>query len=328
MKKVCVLGDGAWGTAIALLLSDNGYDVNLWCHFKEVADQIKECRENKKNFPGFFLPENILPTTDLQKALDGVDIIFEAIPVEYLREVLEQAKPFIFSNHKFVLLSKGIETKSLMFPYQIVQNIFGEKIEFAVVSGPSFAKDLAAKQITAMTVAGSCDFAKQIQKILANNYCRPYTSQDILGVSFGGAVKNVFALGVGILDGADFGDNTKIFILTRGFASAVELAQKMGANKDTLYGLSGVGDLILTCMGKYSKNLNLGREIGQGKHLNNFDLEVLPEGINTLKSIDKLAKQFKVEMAEADAIYKIIFEKANVAKTIQKLVDLPLSNEC
>ncbi|MGB8366969.1 MAG: NAD(P)H-dependent glycerol-3-phosphate dehydrogenase [Candidatus Babeliales bacterium] len=331
MKKVTIIGEGAWGTAVATLLATNGYEVLLWCYDKQVAKTIAKKQINERYLPGIKLPDAIKPETDLKKVLVGIDWIFEAIPVLFLREVLEKASRWISADQRWVVLSKGIEQKTLLLPTQIIDDVFHKKIEKAVFAGPSFAQEVATKQITAVTVAStSCIVGKELQQLLVNDYFRPYSSLDIIGVQVGAALKNVVTLGIGLLDGAGYNDNAKAFFMTRGFHEMVQLACAMGGKAETLYGLSGFGDLVLTSMGRLSKNLKVGNRLGKGEKLTSV-LEktgYTPEGVNSVRSVCQLMEQYALDLTICRGIYKVIFEEESVQTMLNELIKQPLSWEC
>lgn len=331
MKRVCVIGEGAWGTAVATLLAANGYAVNLWCHDADVCQTIATQHKNERYLPGIQLSEKIEPTIDLTQAVCDVTWIFEAIPVKFLRSVLEQARTCFDPQQVWVILSKGIEQKTLMFPSQMVDAVFDHAVNKAIFAGPSFAHDLANKQITAVTIAATdCAIGLALQQMLANDYFRPYISLDMIGVQVGAALKNVIALGIGILDGAGFTDNAKAFIFTRGLHEMVKLARALGGKQETLYGLSGVGDLVLTSMGKLSRNLAVGRRLGQGDDVNTILRETgyIPEGINTVQSVHQLLQKNGLDLPICDGIYQIIFEHKPLHEVITALMQRPLEQEC
>ncbi len=331
MKQICILGAGAWGTAIAQLLAEKGYSVSLWCYEKAVVDCIKEQRENTPYLPGVNLHKNIVPTTDLQEAICGSTWIFEAIPVKHLRSILEQAKHCFSSEQTWVVLSKGIEQNTLLLPTQILDDVFGVEAKKAVLAGPSFARDVINKQITAVTVAApDCEIGLSLQKLLATDYFRPYVSLDMIGVQVGGAVKNVLSLGIGVLDGAGYTDNAKAFLLTRGLHEMVLLAQELGGRQETLYGLSGMGDLVLTSMGKLSRNLAIGKKLGEGQTLENIlkDIKYVPEGINTVQSVHQLLQKKKLDLPICESIYQVIFEGKLLQDALADLMARPLVQEC
>lgn len=329
MNMVTVIGEGAWGTAMATLLSAQGLGVKLWCYDSNVAQSIRETRVNERYMPGVILDDKIVPTTDLKEALSDVQWVFEAIPVVHLRSILQQARPYISSEHVWVILSKGIEQDTLLLPSQIVEKEIGDCSK-VVLSGPSFAKDVVQKQPTAVTIASKeHSILQELQLLLANDYFRPYCSDDVVGVQFGGALKNVLALGVGLLDGSGFTDNTKTFILTRGFHELVTCATAMGAKKETLYGLSGIGDLILTSMGKLSRNLLVGKRLGQGQTLENILEETgyIPEGINTVVSVFQIMQKYNLDLPILKGIYHIVFGEKTVQQFIDEIMNRPLEWE-
>lgn len=331
MKKISILGAGAWGTAVASLLAENGYEVNLWCYEPEVAHAIQKNHVNERYLPGVSLSIAIKATTSLEEALVGVEWIFQAIPVKFLRTVLAQAKPFYAVDQRWVIMSKGIEQDTLMLPSQILDDVFECAVQKAIFSGPSFAADLAKKQITGVAIAAeSCDVALALQAMLANTYFRPYISLDIMGVQAGGALKNIVAIGIGMLDGAGFTDNAKAFLLTRGLHEMVQLTTMIGGKQETVYGLSGVGDLVLTAMGNLSRNMLLGQQFGEGKTLAAISAEwrTLPEGINTVQSVHQLALKYSLDLPICNGIYDVIFNNKPVNDFLRDLMDRPLEHEC
>ena len=216
MRKIGLLGGGAWGTSVAHVLSDNGYEVLLWCFEKDVVGAIASGRMNERYLPDIYLPSSIVPTDSIAQVFQECSIIFEAIPVPHIRTIFEYAQQYINTTHKFVVLSKGLENTTLMLPSRIIESVIGCMCDIAVAAGPTFAHELALKHVTALTIAGTDDdFTKEVQELLANCYCRPYSSKDMIGVQCGGAFKNALALGLGILDGAGCADNTKAFKIGR-----------------------------------------------------------------------------------------------------------------
>lgn len=331
MKKICILGAGSWGTAVATILAQNGHHIKLWCREQEVAQDIKQMRMNKRYLPGIALSPLIEPITDLKEALCGAEYVFEAIPVKFLRSVLDQTKHCFSPDQTFVILSKGIEQETSFLPSQIIDDVYGYQEKKAVLSGPSFARDLAEKQITAVTIAAqNCDTAHDVQLLLATSHFRPYISLDLMGVQVGGAIKNVIALAIGMLDGAGYKDNVKAYILTRGLNEIVQLSIALGGKQETIYGLSGVGDLVLTSMGTLSKNVAAGREIGKGKTMQELlqEMPTLPEGINTVQSVQKLIDLHKLDLPICKGVYQILFGEQKVSDFLQQLMNRPLKPEC
>ena len=331
MKIVCVIGEGAWGTAVAILLSENGYTVKLWCHDPEVAACIASKHVNERYLPGIKLSDAIQPITKLEEAICDVQWVFEAIPVQYLRSVLKNTVRCFSPEQVWVVLSKGIEHDTLLLSSQIIDDVFAYETKKAVVAGPSFAHELATKQITAVTIASTdCTVGKSLQLMLANSYFRPYISLDMIGVQIGSAIKNVITLAVGMLDGAGFDDNCKAYLLTRGLDEMVKIALALGGRQETVYGLSGVGDLVLTSMGSLSRNLIVGRRLGHGDALEEIlaDTGFIPEGINTTKSVYRLAQQKKLDVPICQGVYDIIFGEKKIEQLLQELIERPLEQEC
>lgn len=322
MNNVVVIGAGAWGTAIAQLLADNNHAVTLWCHEQEVVETIQHTRENKRYLPGIALSPNIVATHDLH-VIENATIIFEAVPVKHLRSILVQAKPHYKKDQTWVMLSKGIEQESLLLPTQIIDDVFQVIVHKAVFSGPSFAHDLVHKDFTGGIIAsGHCEIAKTMQALLATSYFRADISKDVLGVQLGGALKNIVALGIGLLDGAGYGDNAKALFFTRGFSEMVQLAIAAGAQEKTLYGLSGLGDLMLTATGKHSRNVALGRRLGAGESLDAIikDLGTAPESVNTLKSAHQLMHKHTLVLPVFQLLYEVVYEGMAIEAMMKKMM--------
>lgn len=309
--KITILGAGAWGTAFATLLAHNGHRVTLWCYEQDVADAINQDHENKKYLPDIKLPENISATSSMHEALHNAALIFEAVPVMYMRQIFQQAKNHVLPSARWVLLSKGIEQHTLMLPAQILDDVFGIAVTKAVIGGPNFAKDLSRKALTATTIA-SADSAlvSQLETLLANNYFITKRSSDLIAVHVGGAIKNVLALATGIARGAGYKENTIAYLLTEGLAEIATLAQHLGGKRETIYGLCGLGDMIVTCTGTLSKNLHVGTLLGEGKSLEQIKglVPVMPEGINTTASLHELMKREGLHLPICKKTYDYIFQ--------------------
>lgn len=330
MNTVCMLGEGAWGTAVATVLAHNGYEVRLWCHDASAVQAIVQTRVNNTYLPGVELSERIVPTSDLSEALQDVSYIFQSTPVSFLRTVVQAAAPHVSEDATWILLSKGIENDTLLFPCQIVTSVLAG-VTPAYVAGPSFAQELAAQRLTAFTVAAShCQTAFLVQRMLANEYCRPYTSDDLMGAQIGAALKNVIALGVGIADGAAMTDNTKAFLFTRGLHEMRQLISLLGGKQETLYGLSGVGDAVMSSMGKSSRNFAFGQQIGAGNTKEQLQrvYRVFPEGVNTLASLQQLIEQKKLDLPVCTGIYRVVFGMTTFSQVLDLLMHRPLELEC
>lgn len=322
-KKIVIIGAGAWGTAIALLLADNGYHVTLWAYEPEVARDIEKFHTNKKYFPDVVLPERISATDNLVQALEHAEWIFEATPVKYLRNVLTQVKDQVPSAAfaRWVLLSKGIEQHTNLLPSQILEEIF-PKSAYAVVGGPNFAVEVAARAFTATTIASKHEaLAHDVATLLANTYFKTFTSSDSIGVQIGGAVKNVIALAVGMAEGAGYGHNARAYLITQGIAEIKMLAEFFGGKHETILGPAGLGDLILTCTGDLSKNLRLGKKIGMGMTIEHLMAEytILPEGMNTVQSLHEMISNQHLVLPLCRGTYDCIFQGESFKKMLQDL---------
>ena len=323
MKKIGMLGGGAWGTALSCLLADNGHEVLLWCYEPDVKDCIHSKHINERFLPNVKLSPLIKPTNDLEELFSAAEIIFEAIPVPHMRSVLQKSKAYIEQQHRIVVLSKGLEKETLMLPSQVVTDVCGTHLPVASLAGPSFAQDVAAKAVTAFDVAATHkDFVCELQKLLHNTYCRAYLCDDLIGVQCGGAFKNVLALGLGFLDGAACVDNTKAFVFTLGLREMSLCSQELGGKYETLYGLSGIGDLVLTATGKLSRNTYLGKCLGQGRKLQAVvqELGMVPEGVNTVESVCQLARQHNLDLPIFAGIHDMVQGKITVQKFLENLI--------
>jgi glycerol-3-phosphate dehydrogenase (NAD(P)+) len=329
--NITVLGSGAWGTAIAQLLADNGHNIKLWCREIEVATQIQQKKINEQFLPGVILSSMIEPTTDLQYALSDSSYVFLAIPVKFLRSILEQSKEFVSKKQVFIILSKGIEQNTLMLPSQMIDDVLGYQSKKAALMGPSFAKDLSQRQMTAVALAAQdCLTAQSLQKIIATPYFHPFISLDIMGVQACAALKNVIALAIGILEGAGMGDNVKSYIITRGLKEMAQIVMALGGKQETVFGLAGVGDLILTTTGKSSKNLLFGKELGKGFSFNELCTQwpTLPEGINSAQSVRSIIEKHSLEMPICTGVYAIIFQNESIDSFMSQIMARSLEREC
>ena len=324
-KKIIILGAGNWGTAVALHLYEKNYPVSLWEYNKQYFEELIQYRENKKFLKGFPIPRDITIYNDLEKAVSEKDIIILAIPSHSIRSVMSSMKNVINRNIVIVSLVKGIENESLMLMSQVVKDVFPEIDDknYVALLGPSFANEVAQKiPTTIVSASKNHHLAQFVQKVFMNPNLRVYVNDDVTGVELGGALKNVIAIAAGICDGVGFGENTKAALITRSIVEITRLGIKMGAKIETFSGLSGFGDLILTCMGKLSRNRYLGEEIGKGKKLDKIQKEMvmIAEGVKTAKSAHFLAKKLNVETPIMEKVYKVLFEKENPKKAVHDLM--------
>ncbi|MBN1871959.1 MAG: NAD(P)-dependent glycerol-3-phosphate dehydrogenase [Candidatus Omnitrophica bacterium] len=309
-KKITVLGDGGWGTALAVELGRRGVAVCLWGYFKDYIELVSKGRENTKFLKGIKIPKSVFITSDLKEALIETDVVILAVPSEYLRAVLESVKTYRHGSPIYVSVAKGIEPGVLMRMSEVVQDVLGKDENIVALSGPTIAIEVARGMPTT-AVAASLDIerAKEIQKLFTSERFRVYTSSDLIGVELGGALKNIVAIAAGISDALGFGTNTKAAILTRGLAEITRLGITMGARVETFAGLSGIGDLVTTCISSYSRNRWFGEMLGKGKSAKEIlaGTEMAIEGVITAKSAYELSKEYGVEMPIATEIYNVIY---------------------
>ncbi len=330
--RISVLGAGGWGTTLAILLHYNGHDVTLWEYKSNYAKILDKTRENKIYLPGIKIPNEITITHSLKKSCETQHMIVIAIPSQFIRSVLTEINSFDFHDTTFVSVSKGIEKDSLKTVSQVIHDVL-KKIspsQVGVLSGPSHAEEVSRKIPTAVVAASKDEFtAKQIQNSFVTSYFRVYSTTDILGVEYGGATKNVIAIGAGIIDGAKFGDNTKAAIMTRGIAEISRLGIALGARPETFSGLSGMGDLIVTCMSKHSRNRFVGEQIGAGKKLKDVlkSMQMVAEGVETCKSVRELAIKHKVSTPIVNSVYQILFEDRDPIKVTYELMTRDMKAE-
>ncbi|MED1740933.1 NAD(P)H-dependent glycerol-3-phosphate dehydrogenase [Bacillus swezeyi] len=325
MTKVSILGAGSWGTALALVLADNQYDVCVWGHREELIEQINEHHENKDYLPGVKLPDNVRATTDLQGALADVKTIIVAVPTKAIREVLKEAVSFIKQKAIFVHVSKGIEPDTLLRISEMMEEeIPGElREDIVVLSGPSHAEEVGLRHPTTVTVSSkNIEAAQAIQDMFMNQHFRVYTNPDIIGVEIGGALKNIIALAAGITDGLGYGDNAKAALITRGLAEIARLGTKMGGNPLTFSGLTGIGDLIVTCTSVHSRNWRAGNMLGKGFKLEEVlkEMGMVVEGVRTTKAAYQLSQKYDVKMPITEALHKVLFDGKKVETAVESLM--------
>jgi glycerol-3-phosphate dehydrogenase (NAD(P)+) len=311
--RVTILGAGSWGTTLALLLHSNRHQVVLWAHRQEHARALLESHENVRLLPGIKIPPALTVTSDLASAVHGCEMVVTAVPTQFLRSVTSQLRSVDFSDVTVVNVAKGIENDSLMLISDILLDVLptikGKKI--VALSGPSFADEVSRKIPTAVVAASSnLEAARLAQSVFMTPYFRVYSSEDIRGVELAGAVKNVIAIGAGIADGAGFGDNTKAAVMTRATAEISRLGHVFGAKPQTFAGLSGIGDLIATCVSRHSRNRHVGEEIGKGRKLNDVlrGMVMVAEGVATTKSVHDLSEKHNIDLPISNAVYEILFD--------------------
>lgn len=295
----------------------------LWSAFPDYAKVLQEKRENVKFLAGVPFPKNIQITSDLNEALAFSDFITLAIPTQFVRNVLHKVKDLPYQKKIFVTVSKGIEKQSGMRPSEILKSILGQGTPVVALSGPSHAEEVA-RGLPTLVVAASEDInhAKLVQETFADTYLRIYASNDLVGTELGGALKNVIAIAAGISDGLNFGDNTKSGLITRGLLEMTRLGIKLGANPNTFFGLSGIGDLMTTCFSEHGRNLKVGRELGRGKKIDDIlsGMEMVAEGVSSAESVHALCQKVGVELPIINEVYAVLFEGKEPKKAVVDLL--------
>ena len=335
MKSVAVIGAGSWGTALARLLSEKGVQVSLWARNKELVEKMAENRENPIYLPGFPFSKSMDITSDLGGAIFRKDVLLFVVPSHAMRETASLVSQGLSKDglpKAVVSCAKGIENDTLLTMTEVLAQVLPEDLSsrLAVLSGPSFAKEVAERMPTAVTVAAFNEsIAKGLQGLLSTDYFRVYTTQDVTGVQLGGAVKNVLAIAAGISDGLGFGTNTRAALITRGLAEMSRLGMKLGANPLTFAGLAGLGDLVLTCTGDLSRNRQVGLSLGRGKGMEEIlsSMKMVAEGVKTSMSLFMLSKRHDVEMPITHQVYKVIYEGLSPKDAVRALLERPQKYE-
>ncbi len=332
IMRIGVIGAGSWGTTVANLLAEKGYIVDLWVREEEVYNQIKEDRINKTFLPGMKLGSAFNPVKTFEKALSDKELVMMVVPSHVFREVLQNIKPYLHPDMRLMTGTKGIENETLKIMSQVVEEILPQDYSrlFACLAGPSFAREVIAKQPTAVTI--SCrdlSHAARLQTLFSTEFFRVYISNDLMGVQLCGALKNVIAIASGAADGLGFGLNARAALITRGLAEITRLGVAMGANPMTFSGLSGMGDLVLTCTGDLSRNRMVGLKIGQGMGLEEItkDMNMVAEGINTSISAFQLAKKMGVDMPIINQVYEILYRGKDPRSAVRELMTRELKRE-
>lgn len=313
MKKITVIGAGSWGTALSMILTENGHEVRIWGNDPKQLDEINQHHTNQQFLPEVILPAEIKAYHSLEEALDGVDTVLVVVPTKVIRVVMKQIAAVAKRPLTIIHASKGIEPgTSKRISEMITEEMPGELLEGVVVlSGPSHAEEVAEKLLTTVTSASTnLEAAGRVQDLFMNHYFRVYTNPDVIGVELGGALKNIIALGAGVIHGLGYGDNAKAALMTRGLVEITRLGVAMGARKETFSGLTGMGDLIVTCTSVHSRNWRAGNMIGKGQSLDDVleGMGMVVEGVRTAEAAHILAEQVGIEMPITNAIYSVLFE--------------------
>ncbi|WP_122638370.1 MULTISPECIES: NAD(P)H-dependent glycerol-3-phosphate dehydrogenase [unclassified Romboutsia] len=322
MEKLTVLGAGSWGSALALGLAKKGYNVTMWTLNQEQADKINKTKENIDYLPGVLFPNNITLTTNIEQAVEGSKLIVLAVPSQAIRSVCKQIKPFVNKDQILVDVAKGLEKGTGLRLSQVCEEELPGN-PYVALSGPSHAEEVAKDIPTTLVVASeNLEIAQEVQDIFMSPKLRVYTNPDIIGVELGGALKNIIAFGAGICDGLGYGDNTKAALMTRGIREIARLGIALGADTSTFSGLSGIGDLIVTCTSMHSRNRRAGILIGQGKSLEETlkEVKMVVEGITATEVAYEVSKKMNIDMPITSAIYSVLYENKNANEVVVNLM--------
>lgn len=326
---VTVLGAGSWGTALAMQLARNGLQVRLWGHEADHIERLRELRENTDYLPGFTLADNIDPQATLVAAIEHARYLLIAIPSKGFRALLQELKPLLKPDQALFWASKGFEIESGKLLHEVIDETL-PGYRYGVISGPTFATEVARGLPAAIACAGNdAPTTSAFAELLRGHHFRAYTSEDIIGVELGGALKNVLAIAVGIADGLGFGANTRAALITRGLSEIMRLSKKLGAHQETMMGLAGLGDLILTCTDNQSRNRRFGMAIGQGKSVPHAEIEVgqTVEGLRAAKAIYNKAKELELDLPIIEEVYRVLYEGKNPQDAVRDLESRPQGRE-
>ncbi len=330
--NVSVIGGGSWGSSFCRYLGSRGIPSRLWIREQDIYERLLETRENKVFLPGFIFPPTVTFSRDIRETVQYGHLLFIAVPSQFCRPIYEEVALSLPKKSIVVSLTKGIESKTLMRMSQVMEDVFPSenRANIAVLSGPSFAREVASDHPTALVVASrSVDVAREIQKLISSLTVRAYTSSDVIGVEVAGALKNVIAIASGIIDGLNFGLNSRAALITRGLVEMTKLGVSMGARKETFSGLAGLGDLILTCTGTLSRNHTVGNELAKGKSLQEIlsATKMVPEGVHTTLMASELARSQGIEMPICEQVYQVLYKDKPPREAIIDLMSRSLRHE-
>lgn len=328
MPYIAVIGAGSWGTTLASLLAKKGFDVILWARERETVEAIREKKENTVYLPGIRLPDNLYYTDNLFEAIKRARFIVNVVPTQFIRSVFSIIKSSLNNENTIVSASKGIEKKTLKTPSQILEEILGKKVY--VLSGPSFALEVAQEKPTAVTISGpEIKDRLLLQEVFSTSYFRVYEHDDPIGAEIGGAVKNVIAIASGICDALELGNNARAALITRGLHEIMRLGKRMGAKEITFSGLSGLGDLFLTCTSTLSRNYTVGLRLGRGETIEEISrsMRSVAEGVETSQSAMELSMKLGVEMPITEQVYQVIYQGKSPKEAAKDLMNRTLKPE-
>ena len=331
MKKVVIIGAGSWGTALGLVLARKGYDITLWEFNKERAEEIQNNRENKRYLPGIKFPDNLNVTYEKEGLLEGIKYVVFSVPSQVLRGVIRGFSNDLTEDMLLVNTAKGIEVSTGMRLSEVMKDEIKGKFHknIVVLSGPTHAEEVAVGIPTTIVAAGEKEKAAEIQELFNSKVFRVYLSEDVVGVELGAAVKNCLAIGAGIADGMGFGDNTKAALITRGIAEMIRYGKACGAKEITFSGLSGIGDLIVTCASIHSRNRHVGECLGKGQDIQTIlnEMTMVAEGVPTVKAVYEQIQKLNISMPILEATYNIIYKNANAGNMVEELMERTLKEE-
>lgn len=331
-KRIAVIGAGSWGTALAISAARNRHEVCMWAREARVAQGIQQAHRNPFYLSDFELPENITATTSLEQAIEGSDFVLVVVPSHSMRETAECMSDILEPGAVIVSAAKGVENGTLMRMSEVIEDVLGDRLRprFVVLSGPSFAREVAKGDPTAIVAASRhTESCEMIQRDLSSNVLRVYTNDDVVGVELGGAVKNVVAIASGVVRGLGFGTNSVAAIVTRGLAEITRFALAQGARAETMSGLAGLGDLVLTCTGDLSRNRHVGIELGRGRKLADIlsEMREVAEGVRTTRAIFELGRRLKIDMPITESTYALLYEGKPALEAANELMGRPLKRE-
>lgn len=330
IKSIAVIGAGSWGTALAILFARKGIHTTLWGHLPEHMQQLRDSRTNEEFLPGFQFPEGLEPCIEAGQALKNTTDVLVVVPSHVFCNVLASIKPFLVKDCRVAWATKGLEQGTARLLHENAREVLGDRIPLAVISGPTFAREVAAGLPTALTIASTDSaFAADLATAMNSETLRAYTCSDMTGVELGGAIKNVLAIAAGISDGLGFGANTRSALITRGLAEIMRLGIKLGGEAETFMGLTGMGDLVLTCTDDQSRNRRYGMAIAQGMKSEDAlkSIGQVVEGIQTAQEVHRLAKRLGIEMPITNQVYRVIHEGMDPRKAVDELFARQLKAE-
>lgn len=332
MVKFAVIGAGSWGSAMAYYLGRLGFPTKLWVREEEVLADLVQTRTNHTFLPGYEFPVTVSFHKTIAEALEGSEVIFVAVPSQFCRQVYQRMDEHLKKGQLIVSLTKGLEQKTFKTMTEVMEEVFdsGRKLKLAVLSGPSFAREVAAGHPTALVLASRDQITiKELQETISSRQLRIYTSTDVTGVELGGAVKNVMAIAAGISVGLGYGNNSRATLITRGLVEMTRLGLALGARKETFYGLAGLGDLVLTCTSEMSRNYRVGLELSRGKSLKQIlsEMKMVAEGVRNTLTVHKLAHHKKIEMPICQQVYDVLYLGKPAHKALEELMSRSLKEE-